>query len=51
MWLAQNKHDQYMEASDDKADSIYLTNRVAWFSGTGLLTVGGGLLFMGTFAF
>ena len=51
MWLAQNKHDQYMEVSDDQADSIYLTNRVAWFSGTSLLTVGGGLLFMGTFAF
>ena len=51
MWLAKSKHDQYMESSDEEANSIYLTNRVAWFSGTSLLTVGGGLLFMGTFAF
>ncbi len=51
MGLAINQHNQYMDANDADEAIIYATNRIAWFSGTGLAVVGSGLLIMGTFQF
>ena len=51
VWFADQKAKEYPDASREDQPGIYTTNRVAWFSGTGLTVVGGGCLLFGTFSF